>query len=106
MKNQISKEEGLKNLRKHFRYYSDGTPDIDSYGSFKVGVTTHEINDYLMVFLNKVNVTNDRKKFNKVAGCNTCPMVVVDGKELCLMYRHDVERFARQMILGTKTYWD
>lgn len=106
MKNQISKEEGLKNLRKHFRYYSDGTPDIYSYGAFKDGVTSEEITHYLMVFLNKVNVTSDQKRFNKIAGCNTCPLAIVNEQNVFLMYRHDVERFARKMILGTKTYWD
>lgn len=106
MNNKISEEDILKNLRKHFRYYSDGTPDIFSYGDFKAGVTSAEIDEYLRVFLNKTKVGNDRKKFNKVAGCNTCPVVIVEGNSIGLMYRHDVERFARKMILGTATYWD
>ena len=40
--------------------------------------------------------------FNKIAGCNTG--VIVDG--YALMYREDVARFADQLFLGKKTYFD
>lgn len=103
---KISKQEELKRLRERFRYYEDGTPDIFQYGEFRKGVTNSEIDDYLKVRANKLNIKAVRAKFDKVAGCNTCPVAQFDGQNLGLMYRHDVERFANQMFDGTPNYWD
>jgi len=104
MKNIISKEEGLKNLREHFRYFSNGTPDLYSYGLFKDGVTGEEIEEYLMVLINSVNVKSLVKKFNDAFGCQTCRVVIVKGMEVIVYYRHDVIRCAYDVINNRKHY--
>lgn len=102
MKTKISKEQGLKNLRDHFRYFSNGTPDLYSYGQFKDGVTSEEIEEYLMVRTNSVNVNALVKKFNIAFGCQTCRLVIVKNVPVTLYYRYDVTRCADDVIKNRK----
>lgn len=84
--------------------------DINHFGDYRMGLTDKEImlylcnraaikrNKYYNMSLNKIY-----KIFCEIAGCNT-GAVGPNGE--CLMYRHDVERFADQMFDGTPTYFD
>lgn len=93
-------------LRPLFTYDHKGVPSVYDFGAFNKGLTQDEIDLYLKVRANTTNIAHLRKKFNNVAGCNTCPVEIVHGKEVVLMYRHDVKRFADRLFDGTPTYFD
>lgn len=96
----------LENLKQKF-YIRKPKIDLDSYGVFNRGLTQEEIDDYLRVRANTMNISTVRKKFNEIAGCNTMAFEKINGKEFVLMYRHDVERFADVLFGLTKsTYLD
>lgn len=86
---------------------------LENYGAYRHGLTDKEIDKYLRVRsretkYSKYSAGQLRNKFNKIAGINTMAVVICEKckKELVLMYRHDVLRFADQMFLGVPTYWD
>lgn len=82
--------------------------DISCFGDYTTGLSNSEIDKYLMRRANTEAITRIRERFNKIAGVNTvgvhqCEMC---GKQMSLMYRHDVERFADVLFLGKGTYFD
>ena len=90
------------------KFYFDkdsGKPDINNYGKYRLGLTHEEVFDYLCVRafqLNKKFGKREQKKYNELAGANTC--AVVDG--IVLSYRHDILRYADCFFNGTSTYMD
>ena len=84
-------------------YIKHGKLDISNYGVYRLGLTSEEIICYLQARANKINIKRLYKKFNRIAGCNTCA-VAPNGEHL--MYRWDVERFADALFNGTATYFD
>jgi hypothetical protein len=98
--------EQLKNLRRLFKFNADGTPDIYSYGVFKVGVSSTEIDEYLQVRLNTLNIKRVRQAVNGAFSGSTCPVASFNRQSVCLFYRHDVQRFADLVISKTPTYFD
>ena len=87
--------------------------DINEFGVFKKGITVPEIYNYLKARAKNTKYEKYSKKrllkeFSRIAGCNTCSLVVcpVCNKVIGLMYYHDVERFADVMFEGKSTYWD
>lgn len=82
--------------------------DIYKYGEFTAGLTPTEVKDYLSMRTNKHCTEAFYKKFNKIAGCNTCGVHICESchTSVSLMYRSDVLRFADQMLYGTPTFWD
>ena len=92
--------------------------DIENYGIYKIGMTGEEIKEYLKDRYNSkegnLGIRKRKylivfyKKFNKIAGTNTCATIICPccKKQIILMYRHDVERFANVLFEGIKTYFD
>ena len=87
-------------------------PDLDTFGQYRIGLTDDEIKEYLRLrvegnhpkkALTQRELKNLFTKFGKAAGCNT---VGVGPEGQSLMYRHDVQRFADQVLLGKETYFD
>lgn len=99
----------LDKIKFGFRKNVDDEYDLESYGQFRIGLTSNEIKNYLRARSNTLNVERLVKKFNKIAGCNTQGIFQC---ELCdcsqgLMYRWDVLRFADVLFGKTKgTYFD
>jgi len=98
----------LETIRYHFSFDEFNQPKLENYGQYTHGLTSEEIDDYLRVRARKLNVKTLRKKFEDIAGVNTvavhiCPSC---GKQIYLMYRHDVKRFADKLFLNKETYWD
>ena len=94
-----------------FKFYrtKEGEIDLVHYGRYRMGLTIEEIKDYLRARSGKLKVEGLYKKFCKIAGCNTCSMHVCEDckRELVLLYRHDVLRFADVLFGKTKdTYFD
>jgi hypothetical protein len=85
-----------------------GLPSPNDFGTRTLGMSDKEIEEYLMArkkyHKKKWSLKTTLAKFNKAAGVNTCAICQYTGE--ILMYRHDVERFADVIFLGTKTYWD
>jgi hypothetical protein len=89
-------------------------PITELGGNFTLGMTSDEVDDYLRrrnakrLRLKEPAVRDVIKKFNKIAGVNTCGAVQCPKcKEwISLMYRHDVQRFADKLFDGTETYFD
>lgn len=91
---------------------------IERWGVYSNGMTREEIMSYLVARYNedcvksqKSKYINQEKLFNKfakIAGVNTQTCIVCPccNKQVSLMYRWDVERFANQLFNGTLTYWD
>jgi len=104
MKTKINKEKMLENLRLGFRFYASGVPDLYSFGDFKSGVTSEEIEQYLMVRTNSTNVKALVKKFNEAFGCQTCACITVKNIQVILYYRHDVMRCADDILANRKHY--
>ena len=98
--------EQLKNLRRLFKFNADGTPDVYSYGVFKAGFASTEIDEYLQVRLNTLNIKLVRKAVNEEFSGSTCPVACFNGQFVFLSYRHDVQRFSDYIILKKKTYFD
>ena len=103
---QWSKNEILPNI-------DEIIPDvyIDVIGIYKDGLTTDEIKRYLKIIAQKEKIKTSTaklyKKFCKIAGNgNTMSLVHEYGKEIVLMYRHDVERFAKKLFYNINTYFD
>jgi hypothetical protein len=95
--------------------------DIDKYGIFKIGLTREEIQMYLKdryEYLVREGFSSVKsykkiadvyKKFDKVAGVNTCAAVKCPHcfKLISVMYYHDVLRYANVVFGITKdTYFD
>lgn len=101
---KISKLERIKNSF-HFK---DGKLDLSSYGQFKGGLTSEEINNYLIARANTLNIKRLRKKFNEIAGVNTCTSYTCPKCGVCksLMYRHDILRFVNVLFEGKSTFFD
>jgi len=88
--------------------------DLEHFGIYQLGLEASEIDKYLRVKAKKsskykkYSTKQLRKVFNKISGVNamvvvTCPKC---SKEIVLMYRDDVRRFADYMFQGIKTYWN
>ena len=97
----------LERIKQMFVYNSDKEIDIYSSGIFRGGLSSEEVNNYLIARSNKINIKKLRKKYDEIAGVNTCEVVCANGKSIILYFRHDVERFADVLFKKTKsTYWD
>lgn len=97
----------LQAIKNSFRWVDD-KPELKSYGQFRRGLTTKEIEKYIQARAGKLSVKRLIKKFNEIAGCNT---MGIFSCEMCecsqsLMYRWDVERFADVLFEGKPTYFD
>jgi len=86
--------------------------DIEDFGVYKEGMTREEIKNYLKEYYHsvtqKISFKLIDKKFDKIAGVNTCASIKCPccKKQIILMYRHDVKRFADKLFLGRETYFD
>jgi sarcosine oxidase delta subunit len=96
----------LEFLKSQCRYSVKGKPDIYTFGAFKDGLTAQEVNDYLRIRTNSMNISKVFKKYIHVSGCNTCISIMVNSYPIVLHYRYDVERHADLAINGTETHWD
>ena len=78
---------------------------LENYGDYRMGLTSEEIQRYLEArcHTEKKNIKDVYSLFNKIAGVNT---MAVGPQGQCLMYRHDVKRFADELLLGKETYFD
>jgi len=104
-----SRKSKIEVLRSNFYFDENGRPDIYRYGIFRSGLTLEEVDAYLLVRSGKtVGIKKLRKQFSDLFGCGTAPLVVCPRckKNICLLYRHDVERFANVMFENTPTYFD
>lgn len=87
---------------------------IEDYGKYKRGMTGGEIKQYLKERAQELGLKGYKtislwSKFCKIAGPgNTMAIETTDccKKEIGLMYRSDVERFADVMFLNKPTYFD
>lgn len=81
---------------------------INDYGKYRLGLADLEIKEYLKKRAGTTRLGNLYRKFIRVAGVNTQGVEFCEccGKEIVLMYRWDVERFADKMFLGIPTYFD
>ena len=85
--------------------------DLEHFGVYRAGLTSDEIDEYLVNRAKTCGKPSFRykakkelvRKFSKIAGVNT-GAIAPDGT--CLMYRWDVQRFADVLFLQKKTYWD
>jgi 20S proteasome alpha/beta subunit len=86
--------------------------DINEYGKYRIGLTSEEIQEYLKERYNeglkalpipyktiKKCLKATYKKFCAIAGVNTVGVVKKDNKNITLMYRYDVKRFADKLFL-------
>jgi len=83
--------------------------DIYQFGIYRMGLTDSEIKEYLSLRQGKKKIKDVWKKFCFTAGVNTMAMITCEfcKKNFCLMYRHDVLRFANVVFGVTKgTYFD
>ena len=82
--------------------------NIEDYGKYRLGLTKEEIKKYLKMRANTNKLGGLYKKFCKIAGVNTVAIVTTDccKKDIRLMYRWDVERFADVLFLNKPTYFD
>ena len=87
---KIKKLEILKNKF----YWKDGKPSLEFYGIFNYGLTGEEIEDYLKVRANSLNIKKILKKFWEYGRGSTCALVTLNGKSYTLTYRHDTEHWA------------
>lgn len=93
-------------LRRRFVFNHAGKALLQDYGAFDRGLTDYEINDYLRVRANTMNIGSYRRKLNNALSGSTCPVANVNGTEVLLIYRHDVERFSDSIFDGIPTYFD
>lgn len=84
--------------------------DIQCFGDYRIGLTREETEQYVIHrSILKGGVWRKKKKntitkqFWELMGVGTCG---VGPQGQCLIYRHDVLRFANQMFDGIETYWD
>lgn len=103
-----TKQSQIAQIKSKFYYDEEGNIDLQSYGTYRHGLTSDEIDDYLKARSGQVRIKKLVKKFNEIAGVNTmagyqCPCC---NYSTCLMYRWDVKRFADVLFDGTPTYWD
>jgi len=99
----------LQQIQSLFYILEDATFDLQNYGTFRKGLTTEEIKDYLRARGNTLNVKRLYKKFCDIAGCNTMGGFTCEkcGDSKSLFYRHDVLRFSDVLFGKTKgTYFD
>lgn len=96
----------VDNLRPRFLYNHKGVPLLNHYGVFAAGLTTDEIDDYLRVRTNTMNISSVRRKLNNELNGSTCPVVNVNGQEVILIYRHDVKRFSDKILDNVPTFFD
>jgi len=82
--------------------------DLTYFGNYRMGLTDKEIKEYLKKRAGVNRLGSLYRQFTKIAGVNTGALVITDccKKEVYLMYRHDVKRFADVLFLGTTTYFD
>ena len=89
--------------------------DINEFGKYRLGLTRSEIKAYLAVRWNELVSPKEKIKkigelqylqFCKIAGVNICAVIREGKKDISLMYRHDVERYADKLFLNKSTYFD
>jgi len=106
-KSKTTNQQILEHLKKQFEYDHKGVPDIYSYGIFKDGLTSDEVQNYLRVRVNSYNIPQDiLNRYSDSNRGDTCQAVEVDGKTVTLFYRHDVLRHADKAIDNKPTYFD
>lgn len=99
-------------MNKKLEWELKSIPDIYQYGTYRQGLDSQEIKKYLRIrarntVFDKLTLKQLYSRFGKIAGVNTMTLVTLpDGTVNSLMYRHDVERFANCLFLGTPTYFD
>lgn len=100
--------KALERLKEKFYRNKDKSLDVYNYGKYRVGLTGKEIEDYLRVRANTMNIKRISKQFCKIAGRNTGGVVICEkcGHKESLMYHHDLLRFSDELFLGKKTYFD
>jgi len=99
----------LEQVKSRFYITEDCSYDLQSYGTFRMGLTTEEIKDYLRARGDTLNVKRLYAKFCDIAGCNTMGGFICEkcGDSKGLMYRYDVLRFADVLFGKTdSTYFD
>jgi len=84
--------------------------DINEFGKYRLGLTRNEIKEYLEQRRIPCSKTCKNrqlyKEFCKIAGSNTCAVIREGKKDISLMYRHDVERYADKLFFNKETYFD
>ena len=85
--------------------------DINEFGKYRLGLTSKEIKEYLALrWKEQFNGVRIKKslynQFYKIVGVNTCAVIREGKKDISLMYRHDVERYADKLFLNKSTYFD
>lgn len=93
-------------LRPRFVYDHTGKALLNGYGAFEYGLTSAEIDDYLRVRKNTMNIGAVRRKLNNQLQGSTCACVNVNGCDVLLIYRHDVKRFTDSILDDIPTYFD
>jgi len=99
----------LEKIQSKFYTTKEGELDLAHYGQYKMGLTTNEIKDYLIVRSGKLNIEKLYKKFVDISGVNTVAIYTCPDckKKTVLIYRHDVQRFSNVLFGITKeTYFD
>ena len=104
----MKKVTKIQKVRSKFFVDDNGNIDIGWHGTYNRGLTDSEIDDYLRARANKYDIRKINRQFAEIAGVNTCALEICEfcGKEIHLMYRHDVKRFADKLFDGTPTLWD
>jgi len=96
----------ISHLRNYFYFDEAGRPNINQFGIYRLGLTGEEVNIYLQVRAGRCGAKKLSRRFWKLFGWGTRPLVICRGESIPLVYRHDVERFADAMFIGLKTYFD
>jgi len=98
----------IDRLRDSFYFDDNGRPDIYTFGTYRQGLTSAEIEIYLQVRAGRIGAKKLSKQFNKLFWCGTATGATCEicRKSISLIYRRDVERFADVMFEGRTTYFD
>lgn len=93
----------LSLLKEKFYYNGFGVVQLDGYGIFNYGLTLQEVEDYLRVRSNSMNIKKVLKKFWEYGRGSTGALVTLEGKVYHLVYRHDVKHWA-DVIFNNATF--
>lgn len=88
------KKSKLSLLKEKFYFDDNGVPIIEHYGIFHYGLTLQEVEDYLRVRRNSMNIKKILKKFWEYGRGSTGALVTLEGKVYPLVYRHDCQHWA------------
>ena len=102
----------LKFVQQFYFDQDSGQIDINNYGIYRLGLTNAEVTDYLHMrclqkrrikrLLTLREIQDIQKKFNVIAGANTCASV----NGIILHYRWDVQRHSDVLFEKISTYFD